>query len=60
MNDQGTEVCFQSDVWAYGVTLWEIFTLGDRPLAGYNSSLEILAFLEGGGRLKEPQLCSHM
>nr|XP_006815660.1 PREDICTED: tyrosine-protein kinase receptor Tie-1-like [Saccoglossus kowalevskii] len=48
----------KSDVWSFGVLLWEIATLGATPYAG-NTSDEILIFLERGNRLRKPKHCEH-
>ncbi|CAH2327812.1 tyrosine- kinase receptor TYRO3, partial [Pelobates cultripes] len=48
----------QSDVWAFGVTLWEITTLGQTPYAGIENS-EIYSYLIAGNRLKQPPDCLH-
>nr|DBA14338.1 TPA: hypothetical protein GDO54_005326 [Pyxicephalus adspersus] len=45
-----------SDVWAFGVTLWEIVTLGQTPYAGIENS-EIYSYLVAGNRLKQPPDC---
>ncbi len=41
----------KSDVWAYGVTLWEIFTKGSRPYVGI---IDLWRFLRQGSRLPTP------
>ncbi|KAG5857172.1 hypothetical protein ANANG_G00016290 [Anguilla anguilla] len=46
----------QSDVWAFGVTMWEIMTLGQTPYPGVENS-EIYEYLIKGGRLKQPPDC---
>uniref|UniRef100_A0AAY4AQC0 Tyrosine-protein kinase receptor n=1 Tax=Denticeps clupeoides TaxID=299321 RepID=A0AAY4AQC0_9TELE len=46
----------QSDVWAFGVFLWEVFTLGKQPYPAY-SNLEILHVLNSGRRLLPPADC---
>ncbi|KAL1489268.1 hypothetical protein ABEB36_014201 [Hypothenemus hampei] len=46
----------QSDVWAFGVTLWEIMTLGQQPYQA-RSNLEVLHYVRGGGRLGKPKDC---
>ncbi|KAJ8291135.1 hypothetical protein GJAV_G00021780 [Gymnothorax javanicus] len=46
----------QSDVWAFGVTMWEIVTLGQTPYPGVENS-EIYEYLIKGGRLKQPPDC---
>uniref|UniRef100_A0A6A7G0H4 Tyrosine-protein kinase n=2 Tax=Hirondellea gigas TaxID=1518452 RepID=A0A6A7G0H4_9CRUS len=46
-----------SDVWSYGVTLWEMYTYGDQPygdLPGY----KVVDLLEEGERLPAPASCS--
>ncbi|XP_053202197.1 tyrosine-protein kinase JAK2-like [Panonychus citri] len=46
----------KSDVWSFGVTLWELFSLGaipDYPV-NPNSIADLLKFLEGGGILSKP------
>jgi len=45
-----------SDVWSYGITLWEIFTRGEQP---YNDmgGAEVVRFIESGKRLELPQNC---
>lgn len=47
----------KSDVWAFGVVLWEIGTLGLFPYDGMDNH-SLLPFLMDGGRLKKPDNCS--
>lgn len=47
----------KSDVWAFGIVLWEIGTLGLFPYEGMDNH-ELLPFLLGGGRLQKPENCS--
>jgi serine/threonine protein kinase len=53
------EFSHESDVWAYGVTLWEIFSLGELPYADVDWSPSFVTQLEGGLRLKKPQYSTH-
>ncbi|XP_071536964.1 vascular endothelial growth factor receptor 1-like isoform X2 [Panulirus ornatus] len=45
----------QSDVWAYGVTLWELFSLGSVPYPGIEVNKDFLQLLEGGYRMNKPK-----
>ncbi|ESO07613.1 hypothetical protein HELRODRAFT_190996 [Helobdella robusta] len=47
----------KSDVWSYGVTLWELFTFGCRPYEDV-SSQRLLEVLEMGQRLNQPSVCT--
>jgi len=42
----------KSDVWAFGVTMWEIFSRGLEPYTGM-SNLEVLKKIKDGGSLTE-------
>ncbi|KAL4631098.1 tyrosine-protein kinase receptor TYRO3-like [Arapaima gigas] len=43
----------KSDVWSFGVTMWEIVTRGKTPYSAINNH-ELLELLESGYRLKSP------
>uniref|UniRef100_A0A672J273 Receptor protein-tyrosine kinase n=1 Tax=Salarias fasciatus TaxID=181472 RepID=A0A672J273_SALFA len=47
----------QSDVWSYGVTVWELMTFGSKPYDGIPAS-EIALVLERGERLPQPPICT--
>ncbi|XP_028405324.1 uncharacterized protein LOC114527825 [Dendronephthya gigantea] len=46
-----------SDVWSYGIVLWEICTLGDFPYPSL-SDRELLKYLVGGERMEKPSNCT--
>lgn len=47
----------KTDVWSFGVTLWEMFTLGDIPYGGLSWDEKIITLLECGSRLEKPRFC---
>ncbi|XP_064166737.1 receptor tyrosine-protein kinase erbB-4-like isoform X2 [Anguilla rostrata] len=47
----------QSDVWSYGVTVWELMTFGGKPYDGI-PTCEIPELLEKGERLPQPPICT--
>jgi len=46
----------KSDVWSYGVTMWEIFSYGETPKLGDNID-QMFSLLHGGIRLPQPAAC---
>ncbi|ESO01560.1 hypothetical protein HELRODRAFT_81484, partial [Helobdella robusta] len=47
----------KSDVWSFGVTLWEMFTYGRRPYENIRAR-DISTLLEKGERLPQPMICT--
>lgn len=48
----------KSDVWSYGVTLWELWELGRDPFQSYQQATELRQELQAGCRLGKPDNCS--
>ena len=47
----------KSDVWSFGVLVWEVYTYGHQPFSGL-SNHEVIDKVKGGGCLDCPQLCT--
>nr|XP_021192445.2 tyrosine-protein kinase Shark isoform X2 [Helicoverpa armigera] len=45
-----------SDVWSYGITLWEMFSYGKQPY-GDMRGMEAIQIVESGKRLERPEDC---
>lgn len=46
----------KTDVWSFGILLWEIVTLGHMPYPGQTNS-DVMHAVASGGRLEPPENC---
>ncbi|MBN3306531.1 ZAP70 kinase, partial [Amia calva] len=46
----------KSDVWSYGITMWEAFTYGQKPYKKMKGP-EVISFIEAGNRMDSPAAC---
>ncbi|XP_023811723.1 mast/stem cell growth factor receptor kita [Oryzias latipes] len=47
---------FESDVWSYGILLWEIFSLGNSPYPGMQVGSAFYRMIQEGHRMNRPEL----
>jgi len=47
----------KSDVWSFGVTMWELMTFGQKPYED-TAAYDILPLLLKGERLPQPKICT--
>lgn len=45
----------QSDVWSFGVLLWEAISRGHVPY-GVKDNKDVISYVRGGGRLEVPKI----
>lgn len=48
----------KTDIWSYGVLLWEITTRGRHPYGTIKTTEELITFLDNNNRLPKPVRCS--
>ncbi|XP_078655983.1 uncharacterized protein LOC144902418 isoform X2 [Branchiostoma floridae x Branchiostoma belcheri] len=51
------EFTAKSDVWSFGVLLWEIFTFGEKPHKEIKNGPQLIEHLNKGERLACPAVC---
>jgi serine/threonine protein kinase len=50
----------KSDVWSFGVFMWEMFHLGSaEPYGDKKDMIDVKRYLKDGNRLLKPDLCPH-
>lgn len=47
-----------SDVWSFGVFLWELQTMGGRPYESVSELNQLVSYLKSGRRLEQPMDCT--
>ncbi|XP_060934057.1 tyrosine-protein kinase ZAP-70 [Limanda limanda] len=47
----------KSDVWSFGITMWEAFSYGGKPYRKMKGP-DVTRFIEGGNRMECPPACS--
>uniref|UniRef100_A0A6Q2YE27 receptor protein-tyrosine kinase n=1 Tax=Esox lucius TaxID=8010 RepID=A0A6Q2YE27_ESOLU len=47
---------FESDVWSYGILLWEIFSLGSSPYPGMQVGSAFYRMIQEGHRMSKPEM----
>lgn len=47
----------QSDVWSFGILLWEMFTFGGEPYPGMDSVIKLIEALENDYKMGKPDNC---
>ncbi|XP_078379589.1 uncharacterized protein LOC144662599 isoform X2 [Oculina patagonica] len=52
-----SEYTTKSDVWSFGILLWELSTMGGNPYPGINNK-ELHNLLKTGYRMEKPDTCS--
>ncbi|KAK3090381.1 hypothetical protein FSP39_011356, partial [Pinctada imbricata] len=45
-----------SDVWSFGILIWEMFSIGDEPYPGIRNK-QVVSKVKGGYRMKRPEYC---
>uniref|UniRef100_A0A914QIU3 Protein kinase domain-containing protein n=1 Tax=Panagrolaimus davidi TaxID=227884 RepID=A0A914QIU3_9BILA len=50
------EFSLQSDIWAFGIVLYEMYSFGETPFAEVENS-HLLGYLEAGNRPEKPEIC---
>ena len=48
---------FKSDVWSYGVVVWEIFSFGEKPFMDVKLNKDVRRLVLSGHRLPDPPAC---
>ena len=43
----------KSDVWSFGITVWEVLTFGAHPYQGLDAK-DVIRLIFGGQRLEQP------
>uniref|UniRef100_A0A3Q3E2R7 Protein kinase domain-containing protein n=1 Tax=Hippocampus comes TaxID=109280 RepID=A0A3Q3E2R7_HIPCM len=46
---------YESDVWSYGILLWEIFSLGNSPYPGMQVGSTFYRLIQEGHRMSKPE-----
>uniref|UniRef100_A0A3Q3IEV0 receptor protein-tyrosine kinase n=1 Tax=Monopterus albus TaxID=43700 RepID=A0A3Q3IEV0_MONAL len=46
---------FESDVWSYGILLWEIFSLGNSPYPGMQVGSRFYRMIQEGHKMSRPE-----
>ncbi|KAI9559073.1 hypothetical protein GHT06_015862 [Daphnia sinensis] len=50
----------ESDVWPYGVLLWELFTLGKVPYPGMDTGHQLIKEIQKGYRMEKPEYAPNL